>query len=138
MCDELYESNANVDDGDEGFTDAMTGATLLRHDAIAIARAEEEMASYDKFDAREQRTGETCLSRTGSKPISCRWNDVNNGDIERVEVRSRLIAREIKQQGTDSYSAGSQPLALVRYVVSGDEDNSWYQTLSEHSCTLTL
>ena len=39
-------------------------------------------------------------------------------DSERVEVRSRLVAREIKQKGTDSYFAGTPPLALVRYVIS--------------------
>ena len=39
-------------------------------------------------------------------------------DTERVEVRSRLVAREIKQKGTDSYFAGAPPLALVRYVIS--------------------
>ena len=40
------------------------------------------------------------------------------GDSERVEVRSRLVAREIKQKGTDSYFAGTPPLALVRCVMS--------------------
>ena len=63
---------------------------------------------------------ETCVLRTGRKPISCRWRDINKGDSERVEVRSRLVAREIKQKGTDSYFAGTPPLALVRYVISKD------------------
>ena len=35
-----------------------------------------------------------------------------------MEVRSRLVAREIKQKGTDSYFAGTPPLALVRHVMS--------------------
>ena len=42
----------------------------------------------------------------------------NKGDNQRVEVRSRLVAREIKQKGTDSYFASTPPLALVRYVIS--------------------
>ena len=58
-----------------------------------------------------------CVLRTGRKPISCRWRDINKGDSERVEVRSRSIAREIKQKGTDIYFAGTPPLALVRYVM---------------------
>ena len=41
---------------------------------------------------------------------------INEGDQERVEVWSRLIAREIKHEGTDSYFAGTPTLALVRYV----------------------
>ena len=33
-----------------------------------------------------------------------------------MEVRSR--SREIRQKGTDSYFAGTPPLALVRHVIS--------------------
>ena len=58
------------------------------------------------------------MLRTGRKPISCRWRDINKGDSERVEVRSRLAPREIKQKGTDSDFASTPPLALVRYVIS--------------------
>ena len=94
----------------------MTGATLLRDD-VAKARAD-EMAWYDKFEAFQKVMDESCLSRTGRKPISGRWKDMNKGDCGRVEVRSRLIAREVKQKGTDSYVAGTPPLALVRYVIS--------------------
>ena len=81
--------------------------TLLRDD---VAKAcTEEMAWYEKFEACEEVTDETCLSRTGRKPISCRWRDINRGDGERVEVRSRLVAPEIKQKGTDSHFAGKRP-----------------------------
>ena len=58
------------------------------------------------------------MTRTGRKPISCRWKDINKGDDERVEVRSRLVAREIKQKGSDSDFAGTPPLAFVRCVMS--------------------
>ena len=47
-----------------------------------------------------------------------RWRDINTGDSERVEVRSRLVACETKQIGPDSYFAGTQTSALVRYVIS--------------------
>ena len=71
---------------------------------MATARGE-EMAWYDKFEAHGEVTDETCeLSRAGRKPISCRWNDSNVGDSERVEVRSRLITREIKQKGLTATS----------------------------------
>ena len=90
--------------------------SLLRED-VGKARAE-EMAWHDKFEAYEEVTDETCLSRTGRKPISCRWKDIHKGDNEHVEVRSRLIAREIKQKRTVSYFAGTPQLALVRYVIS--------------------
>ena len=76
------------------------------------------MKWYEKFNAFEEVTDENCVSRTGRKPISCRWKDVQKGDSERVELRSRLAARDIKQKGTDSYFARTPPLALVRYVIS--------------------
>ena len=57
---------------------------------------------------------------TGRKAISCRWKDMNKGDNERVEVRSRLVGREIKQEGTDSNFAGTSPSAFVRNVMSRD------------------
>ena len=44
--------------------------------------------------------------------------DINKCDNERVEVRSRLVAREINQKGTDSYFAGTPPIAFVRCVTS--------------------
>ena len=116
VCDQLHEysSDTNVNDCEGDYTDEVTGVTLLRDD-VAKARAE-EMAWYEKFNAHEEVTDETCLSRSGRKPISCRWRDIDNGGHERVEVRSRLVAREIKQKGTVSYFAGTPPLALVRYV----------------------
>ena len=94
----------------------MTGVTLFRDDA-AKARME-EITWYDKFQAFDEVPDETCVLRTGRKPISCRWRDINKGDSERVEVRNRLVAREIKHKGTDSYFAGTPPLALLRYVIS--------------------
>ena len=84
---------------------------------MAKARAE-EMAWYDKVEACEEVTDETCLSRAGRKPISCRWRDINKGDRERVERRSRWVAREVRQKGTDSYFAGAPLLALARCVIS--------------------
>ena len=130
LCDELNESDASVDCGDGDFTDQMTEATLLR-DGEAKAGAE-EVAWYDKFEIYEEVTDETWPSGTGRKPISCRLKVINKGDNERVEVRSRLIAHEMKQKGTDSYFSGTPPLALVRFVISrrrkrkqGIDNNSW-------------
>ena len=118
VCDELneYPSDAHVNGCERGCTDEVTGVRLVRDD-VAKARAA-EMAWYETFKANEEVTDGTCVSRTGRKPISCRWRDINKGGRERVEVRSRLVAREIKQKGTDSYFAGTPPLALARHVIS--------------------
>ena len=108
VCDEVDETHfvdTYVNDCDGDYTDEATGATLRRDD-VAKARMK-EMKWYEKFNAFEEVTDETCVTRTRRKPISCRWKDINKGDSERVEVRSRLVAREIMQKGTDSYVAGT-------------------------------
>ena len=122
VCDGLDELDENsfsdtyVKDREGDCTDEVTGVTLLRDD-VAKARMA-DMRWYEKFQVFEEVPDETCVLRTGCKPTSCRWRDISKGDSERVEVRSRLVAREIKQKGTDSYFAGTPPLALVRYVTS--------------------
>ena len=128
-----HPSDVYVNDSEGDYAEEVTGVTLLRDD-VAKARAEE--ARYAKFKAYEDVTDETCVSRIGRKPIS--WRDINKGDNERVEERSRLVAREIKQKGTDSYFAGTPPWALVRHVISSagprrcqrraSHDNTWYLT----------
>ena len=93
----------------------VIGVTHVR-DNVAKPRME-EMSWCDKFTAYEDVTDETCMMRTGRKPISCRWRLINKRDSKPVEVRSRLVAREIEPTRTDSCFAGTPPLALVRYVI---------------------
>ena len=119
VCDELDEnsfSDTYVNDREGDYNNEVTGVTLLRDD-VAKARME-EVRWYEKFQAFDEVPDETCVLRTGLKPISCRWRDISKGDSERVEVRSRLVAREIKQKETGSSFAGTPPLALMRYVTS--------------------
>ena len=122
VCYELDELDENsfsdtyVQDRDGDYTDEVTGVTFLRDD-VAKARME-EMKRYERIQACDEVPDETCVLRTGRKPISCRWRDINKGDSERMEVRNRLVAREIKQKGTDRYFAGTPPLALMRHVIS--------------------
>ena len=118
VCDELNEQSSDVyvNDCEGGYIDEGTGGTLLRDD-VDKAFAE-EMAWYEKFKAFVEVTDDTCVSLTGRKPLSCRWRDINKRDNERVEVRSRLVAREIKQIGIESSVAETAPSAPVRYVIS--------------------
>ena len=39
---------------------------------------------------------EECWKETGMAPIGTRWVDVNKGDEDNPEYRSRLVAKEIK------------------------------------------
>ena len=63
---------------------------------------------------------QTAFARTGKSPISVRWVDVNKGDEEEPNYRSRLVARQLK--ATDfsgkSYFAPAPPLESLRTVIS--------------------
>ncbi len=84
--DEVYEE----------FRDNITGQ-VLDHDAVKKARAE-ELTLIDKLGVWVEVPEAQCYQSTGRAPISTRWVDINKGDDERVEIRSRLVARELKAQ----------------------------------------
>ena len=50
-----------------------------------------EHTVYIKVPERE------CKEKTGKRPIGVRWVDINKGDKENPEYRSRLVAKEIKR-----------------------------------------
>ena len=45
---------------------------------------------YQKVDVQE------CIERIGKKLITVRWVDVEKGDKQNPECRSRLVAKEIR------------------------------------------
>ena len=54
----------------------------------------------------------------GKPPISVRWVEVNKGDDENPNYRSRLVAREIRMVGEDAIFAPTPPLESLRMVLS--------------------
>ena len=81
-------------------------ATRMENDPAHAKRLEEKPTKRVEFANPELEVPPPSESRT------------DKGGSERVEVRSRLIARDIKQKGTDSHFAGTPPLALARHVIS--------------------
>ena len=55
---------------------------------------------------------------TGRPPITVRWVDVNKGDDISPNIRSRLVAREIRQAGQEAIFAPTPPLESLRSVLS--------------------
>ena len=53
---------------------------------------------------------EECRRETGKEPIGTRWVDVNKGDRENPEYRSRLVAQEINTGRRDDLFAATPPL----------------------------
>ena len=108
----------NVTDG--------TGAPFPR-DGVTGARA-----GLEKFRAYEKVVGETYLSRTGRKAISCRWYDINMGD---QKSGWKCVVFDRARDHTERY-----PQLLCRHSTSGfrpvrdqqrsNENTNWEETTS--------
>ena len=54
----------------------------------------------------------------GRPPISVRWVDVIKGDNEEPDIRSRLVARQIRGANEDPMFAPTPPLESLRMILS--------------------
>ena len=59
-----------------------------------------------------------CLGKTGKQPISVRWIDINKGDQESPNYRSRLVAREINSHNREDLFAATPPLEALQAILS--------------------
>ena len=67
----------------------------LDPEALRQARME-EVEYMQRIRVWEPSTAEECIQRTGKRPITTRWVDVDKGRDGEVCVRSRLVARDFK------------------------------------------
>ena len=100
--------------GNEAYDDVTGG--ILEPDLVRAARKLEmdffnKMAVYDVVEEEEQR-------RRGGKVIDLKWIDVNKGDSEHPDIRSRLVGREFNQGRDDSLYASTPPLEAMRAIAS--------------------
>ena len=59
-----------------------------------------------------------CVARTGRKPIGVLWRDINKGDRYNVNVRSRLVAKELNNKKCDDLFAGTPLVEAMRALIS--------------------
>ena len=59
-----------------------------------------------------------CINKTGKMPIGTRWIDINKGDKETPEYRSRLVAKEIKRDSRKDVFAATPPIEAKRLLFS--------------------
>ena len=104
---------------DERFSvawDGVSGAEL-HPEKVRKARAEEvefvrKMRLYDKVLISQ------CYQKTGRAPITVRWIDINKGDNQSPNYRSRLAAREINLYKRDDLFAATPPLEALKMIIS--------------------
>ena len=103
---------------EEEFFDEVTGLALETkpvHKAMT-----EELGEYDKHEVYEVVTVASCVATTGKQPEDCRWRISNKGDAMAMDIRARLIARQMKKRtkGWESVFAGTPPLWAFRALCS--------------------
>ena len=99
--------NIQTDNG-EIFKDDLTGQ-LLDPVLVRAARAK-ELEYFESKGVWRLRPAEEARQRTGKPPVTVRWVDVNKGDDINPNVRSRLVARQIRQAGEEAIFAPTPPL----------------------------
>ena len=55
---------------------------------------------------------------TGKGPISSRWIDLDKGDLNKPNYRSRLVIQEVRHSGIDAMFAATPPLESLRFLLS--------------------
>ena len=104
-----------VNDVDGPYRDSITGQPLLPELVREARRKElEYFATKKVWELRDR--GEA-VRRQGKPPISVRWVDINKGDDEEPNYRSRLVARENRRAGEDPVFAPTPPLESIRTIL---------------------
>merc|ERR1712218_164332 len=70
-----------------------------------------KMRLYDKVPIKE------CRRITGKMPITVRWIDINKGDADSPNYRSRIVAREINTHKRDDLFAATPRLEAVKLIL---------------------
>ena len=100
----------------DSFEDANTGLPL--DEGVCRAARKKESDYFISEGVWELRTINEARSRMGRSPISVRWMDVNKADDLNPNIRSRLVAREIRTAGQDAIFAPTPPIESLRMVLS--------------------
>ena len=104
-------------DGDEADGEPSEGVGFDPQ-LLSAARLEEIQFMQD-LGVWEQSSAQECLAKTGRKPTSTKWVDVDKGRDGEVLVRSRLVARDFKVKGDSrgfDVFAATPPLELKRLL----------------------
>ena len=84
---------------------------------MQAARAD-EMACVDRMNVYDVVSVADCWRTTGRALIRSRWVDINKGDDQRPNYRTRCVAQEIKMdKGQWELFAGTPPLEAIRYLI---------------------
>ena len=109
-------SDGGSNDEWETFVDEVSGKAL-NSKLVAEAKAEEldYAARYNVWDLVPV---SECWKETGAGPIGSRWININKGDEQRPNYRSRLVIQEVRHSGIEAIFAATPPLESIRFLLS--------------------
>jgi len=102
--------------GEEEYKDSVTGQPL--NPTLVKEARRKEMEYFDSMKVWMRKNRSDAFRDMGKAPISVRWVDVNKGDDENPNYRSRLVAREIRRFGEEPIFAPTPPLESLRTILS--------------------
>ena len=108
--------HVRIGDDEPIYKDDLTGL-LLPPELVRAARAK-ELEYFNAKEVWEKRPMGESRRITGKPPISVRWVDVNKGDNQCPNIRSRLVARQIRQAGEDAIFAPTPPPEALKLLLS--------------------
>ena len=76
------------------------------------------MEFFNSKSAWALRALEEARRKTGKPPVTVRWVDLNKDDDSIPNVRSRLVARQVRQPGEEVICAPTPPLESLRTILS--------------------
>ena len=83
------------------YVDDLTGLDL--DPELCRAARKKELEYFKSKGAWDFRQINEAMRKMGKRPISVRWVETNKGDDEWPNIRSRLVAREIRLPGRTQY-----------------------------------
>ena len=112
----VSQEDADVIEYEGQFYDDVSGQ-ILKKDLVIAAR-KEEMATYYAHKAYDKVPITESWEVTGKGPIGSRWIDINKGDDDKPEYRSRLVAKEINRSPSAEMFAATPPLEAKNMLFS--------------------
>ena len=100
----------------ERYVDDLTGLPLVPE--LCVGARKKEIDYFKSKGVWEYRPISEAVRKMGRGPISVRWVETNKGDDDHPNVRSRLVAREIRTAGQEAIFAPTPPLESLRMVLS--------------------
>ena len=115
----IREKYKTIEEDEDEYLEAWgdVSGPPLNPKEVQRARQEEidyvhKMNLYTKVPIKE------AYQTTGKGPISVRWIDINKGDTQCPNYRSRLVAREINTNKRDDLFAATPPLEALKIILS--------------------